>query len=187
MKEIWKDIKGYEYKYQISNLGNVRIKENVTVRMNMGKLREYKQKSKLMKPTNNGYGYLKVSLKCENGIIKNNYIHKLVANNFIINNSNYPVVNHIDGNKLNNRIDNLEWCTYKENSIHMFEVLKFKPNTTGINKPRQVLKLDINTLEVLEEFETITEAYRKTGICHISSVCRNVRKSAGGFSWKYKI
>lgn len=183
--EVWKDIKGYEYKYEISNKGNVRIKENVTKRLNMGEIRNYIQKSKLMKPTDNGYGYLKVRLTDQNGISKNKYIHHLVANAFIDNFENKPVINHKDGVKYNNNFENLEWCTYSDNSKHCIEILKHKPNINGINDRQPVYKIDLKTGMILEKYDTITSAHKATNIYHISSVCRGLRKSAGGFSWKY--
>ena len=185
MEEIWKDIKGYEDKYQVSNLGNVKIKENITQRMNMGILRNYRQKETIMKPTENGYGYLKVGLR-KNKKHKNLYIHRLVATAFLSNENNLPQVNHIDGNKHNNCVDNLEWCTEKDNSIHARDVLKIKSNTTGINDIQPVIQINRDTGAVIKEYKSITEAQKETGIGHISCVCRRKRKSAGGFFWKYK-
>lgn len=186
MEEIWKDIKDYEYKYQISNMGRVKIKENVTKRMNMGKLRNYKQKEIIMKPQVNYERYLKVSLTDTNGVSKNKVIHRLVASHFIDNKNNYPMVNHIDGDITNNRADNLEWCTNSMNITHAIEKLGFKPNTKGISPPSPVVQIDIKTGEVVNEFETISKAMKVTGVKHISCVCRGKRKSAGGFFWKYK-
>lgn len=184
--EIWKDIQGFENKYQISNYGRVKIKENITYRMNMGKIRPYKQKEMIMKPTSNG-NYLKVGLVTKDGSYSREYIHRLIAIHFIPNPENKPQVNHIDGNKLNNSIDNLEWVTVKENSIHARDVIKISRNTEALKPKRPVIQLDKGTGEVINEFDTITQAYRKTGISHISSVCRGERKSAGGFIWKYKL
>ena len=184
--EIWKDIEGFEYKYQISNYGRVKIKENVTMRMNMGKMRPYKQKETIMKPTSDG-SYLKVGLLDETGKHKNKHIHRLIATHFIPNPNNLPQVNHIDGNKLNNSIDNLEWVSASENSIHARDVLKINRNTEALHPRRALLKIDKQTGEVLQEFSTITQAQRETGITHISCVCRGERKSAGGFVWKYKL
>lgn len=186
MKEVWVDILGYEYKYKISNYGRVKIKENVSQRMNMGMLRDYVQKSKIMKPTRNGYGYLKVRLTDENGKAKNLYIHRLVAEHFIPNPENKQQVNHKDGNKTNNHVDNLEWATSSENITHAIDVLDFKPNTKGINAPSPVLQIDKETNKVVGRYDTITEAQKITGISHISCVCRGQRKTAGGYIWKYQ-
>lgn len=186
MEEIWKDIKNYEEKYQVSNIGRVKIKENITQRMNMGVLRNYKQKEIIMKPQVCYERYLKVSLTDKNGVSKNMAIHRLVATHFIDNKNNYPMVNHIDGDTTNNRVDNLEWCTNSMNITHAIEKLGFKPNTKGISPPSPVVQIDIKTGEVVNEFETISKAMKETGVKHISCVCRGKRKSAGGFFWKYK-
>lgn len=105
MKEIWKDIEGYEGLYQVSNYGNVKSMERTI----------YKRKCKtIMKtPSLSGKGYLKTSL-CKNGKIKYAFIHRLVAQAFIPNPENKPTVDHIDRNKLNNNVNNLRWATYTE-------------------------------------------------------------------------
>ena len=109
MKEIWKDIKGYEGLYQVSNLGNVRSMDRIT---RDGR----KIKGKNIKPHTNGNSrYLRAAL-CNNGKIKYENIHRLVAKAFIPNPENKPEVNHKDENPSNNLIDNLEWMTSKENS-----------------------------------------------------------------------
>lgn len=99
--EIWKDIKGYEGLYQISNLGNVKsLRKNVILKC-----------SKCSREGN----YYKAGLY-KNGKTKTILVHKLVANAFIPNPNNLPCINHKDENKLNNKADNLEWCTYKQNN-----------------------------------------------------------------------
>ena len=103
MQEIWKDIPGYEGKYQISNLGNV---------MSLHFKRSPTNKRLLKPMSDNGYGYLKVMLR-DNGSYKMKSIHRLVAEAFIPNPEEKPNVNHIDSNPKNNRVDNLEWCTQK--------------------------------------------------------------------------
>jgi hypothetical protein len=115
--EIWKDIKGYEGLYQVSN--NARVKS--VARFN-GKMTVYE---KIKKQSTGSSGYLFVMLYKEN-IGKNNSVHRLVAEAFIPNPDNKPQVNHIDGNKKNNQICNLEWCTRKENTQHAIR--------TGLNK-----------------------------------------------------
>lgn len=109
MKEIWKDIQGYEGLYQVSNLGNV---------MSWINNRQHKRKQGLMlKPrvSKHGYYYVNIYKNGERKTIKN---HRLVAETFIPNLESKPEVNHKDGNKLNNCVDNLEWVTSQENIIH---------------------------------------------------------------------
>ena len=97
--EEWRDIKGYEGLYQVSNLGRVRSER------------------KILKGTPDKDGYLRVAL-CKNGTRKYFGIHRLVAIAFIYNTNNYPCVNHRDENKTNNRAKNLEWCTIAYNNCY---------------------------------------------------------------------
>ena len=110
MKEIWKPIKDYEGLYEISNFGNVKILARNYTRYNYLTKRYniIKVKEKITQGTING-GYRRICLT-KNKVEKNKHIHKLVAEAFIPNPNNYSYVNHIDGNKQNNYIDNLEWC-----------------------------------------------------------------------------
>lgn len=103
MKEVWKDIKGYENLYQVSNYGNVKSLDRYIKNKN-GKMQFYNEK--ILRP-NDSKGYLKVTLS-KNNRQRTFRIHVLVAKTFISNPENKPEVNHKDGNKHNNHIDNLE-------------------------------------------------------------------------------
>lgn len=118
MLEEWRDIKGYEGWYQVSNLGNVRSLDREIIYSN-GKI--YKQKGKMLKPTlrNNGYYYVSLS---KNNVRPKFDVHRLVAITFLDNDNNYNCINHIDGNKTNNCLSNLEWCSYSYNAKHAFKV-----------------------------------------------------------------
>lgn len=115
--EIWKNVEGYESYYQISNLGRVKSLERI---VNSSKRSCFKVKEKIITNVIKTTGYYYVTL-CKD---KYNYytLHRLIAKAFISNPNNYPCVNHIDGNKLNNSVDNLEWCTYAHNSKHAHKI-----------------------------------------------------------------
>lgn len=108
MQEIWKDIKGYEGIYQVSNLGRVRSLDRIVNN------RSYKGRIKV---PSNSKGYKRVGLLYKRNV---NYysIHRLVAQAFIPNPNNYEIVNHKDENRGNNRVDNLEWCDSKYNNSY---------------------------------------------------------------------
>jgi hypothetical protein len=109
--EIWKPLKNYEVLYEISNLGRVRslIKKGNSL---------YKIKKTNMDVST---GYINIQLR-KNNIPLTKRVHRLVAETFIPNLDNKPIVNHIDGNKKNNRVDNLKWVTYSENTLHSFKL-----------------------------------------------------------------
>ena len=107
MEEIWKDIKGYEGLYQVSNLGRVKSLGRWVYKEYRGKRW---QGEKILKQIKNKFGYLRVYLY-KNRKAKCYAIHRLVAQVFIPNPYNLPQVNHKDEDKSNNRVDNLEWCT----------------------------------------------------------------------------
>ena len=163
IKEIWKDVVGYENLYQVSNFGNVKRK---------GKTKN------LCKSKNNYYG---VKL-CKNNIKKYMSIHRLVASAFIPNPKSLPQVNHIDGNKFNNYVNNLEWVSQSDNEKHAYLL--------GLTKPTRispVIKYDLNG-NYIEKYNSIQEAKEKNKLCSkISDCCLGNRKTAGGFIWKYAI
>ena len=112
MGEQWKPIEGFEGYYEISNQGRIRSSDRVCGTMPKGYDRHLK--GQLMKPTDNGNGYLIVHLK-KNGRRVSRYIHRLVAEAFLEKPAGCNVVDHIDYNKSNNAAENLQWCTQKEN------------------------------------------------------------------------
>lgn len=116
MKEIWKTVQGYENKYEVSNLGRVKSLERID-RYNR------KIEEKILAPRKHTGGYLRVQLSR-----KDFYIHRLVAQAFIPNLENKKYINHIDGNKTNNKVENLEWCTANENMKHAYYILQYADN-----------------------------------------------------------
>lgn len=127
LKKEWKEIKGYEGKYIISNYGEVISLPRYKKNKNKIQYVEPKELSKYVSLTN---GYVYVYL-CNNGKNRNARLHRLVAETFIPNTNNLPQVNHIDGNKINNRIDNLEWCNQSENEKHAYRIGLAKPRGKG--------------------------------------------------------
>ena len=163
--EIWKTIEGYD-SYEISNKGNVRNKCT----------------GKILIGDKNNMGYRRVALHNEftppsKG--KREFVHRLVAKHFVDGYQEGLVVNHLDGNKLNNDASNLEWTTKSGNDLHAFK--------TGLRETQRtckgVYKLDAHTEEILEEYPSIKEAsivngFDDTGICR---ACKNPSKIYKGY------
>ena len=166
MQEIWKLIKYFE-NYEVSSLGQVRS-------LNY----ERTGKIKILKPSAQKNKYLRVNLS-KNGKHYTKRVHRLVAETFIPNIENKPQVNHIDGNKGNNRVSNLEWATRSENMKHAYNTGLHKlPNNKGKNNPKSKKVICVTTNEV---FDYINEAEKKYNVAHqdIGKCCRGKRKSAG--------
>ena len=169
MKEIWKDIIGYEGLYSVSNTGLVK---RVTT-------------NKIKYPSLNSWGYEVVSLSKPNTKLKTILVHRLVAIHFINNPESKKQVNHIDGNKQNNCLNNLEWVTCAENAQHAIR--------TGLCDARTLAQ----SVAIIQETKdgqfvarhtSLHEAGRTTQIAwqNISKVVRGLRPFAGGFSWRYE-
>lgn len=178
-KEIYKDIPNFEGYYQASNFGNIK-------RLAIGLVK----KERVMCPMDNGRGYLSVPL-CKQGTKKRYYVHRLVAAAFLSNYENKEEVNHIDGNRNNNTLSNLEWVTRSENHFHRYKVLKQKGVNYGkkgkdIWASKVVIMMDLQGNEI-RRFHGNLEAMRETGIheSNIRSVIYGKSKTAGGYKWKY--
>ena len=117
MSEIWKDIEGYEGLYQVSNRGRVKSLERIVMRKNG---RPYSVPELIKERQIDHKGYDRIGLN-KNGKKKRFFVHRLVLQAFNPSSDETLEVNHIDGNKLNNNVENLEWVTSSENSIHAFE------------------------------------------------------------------
>ena len=126
MSEIWKSVVGYEGKYEVSNFGRVKSLER------WSGTQFYKRDKLLGLYTNKRNGYVYVWLN-KDGKGKNFRVHKLVAKSFLNNHYNYPDINHIDGNKTNNRVDNLEFCTKKYNVNHYLKSRNLDERNAKIN------------------------------------------------------
>lgn len=140
MKEIWKDIEGYEGIYQISNLGRVKSLIRVIKRSD-GKIKTFKER--ILKPALNTFGYPYVNLS-KQGKVKSFVVHRLVVKAFILNIGNKSDVNHINGIKTDNRVVNLEWNTRSENVQHAFD------NGLNNNKGSKHTNSKLTEKEILE-------------------------------------
>lgn len=188
MEEIWKGIPGYEEKYQASNLGRIRS----TISWNG---RYYYKKERILVPQKNCWGRLQIDLS-KNGKVKKYSVHRLVAQTFIPNPENKPEINHIDGNKLNNNIENLEWVTSKENVLHAYRTGLRKSSQKNVEHARRmgqsmkkaILQYDLNN-NFLKEWNSITEASKALKINHgsICSCCKGRYKQIKGYIFKYKL
>lgn len=185
MTEIWKDIDGYTGLYQVSNLGNVRKLRFINNMTN-------KEKVFLITPKLINTGYYKVMLY-KGGKWENAFVHRLVAAAFIPNEAGRPQVNHIDGNKTNNVVTNLEWCTQSENNRHAYRTgLRSAPATGRFGadsyKAIPVEMLDKDTGKVICRFGSLIDAAKYVGAkksCHICSCCKGKLKTAYGHGWRY--
>ena len=167
--EIWKDVVGFERAYQVSSLGRVK-----------SKIRKSVVEEKMLNPYKNNKGYECVDLWDNNH--KKKLVHRLVAEAFIPNPKHKKVVNHKDGNPLNNKVDNLEWCTHSENMLHSFRVLGQRTVKGMVinNKP-------VECLDTGEIFASASEAARQKG-CSQSNITKAIlggRNKAGGLRWSY--
>lgn len=127
-EEIWKDVLGYEGFYQISSNGILRSLPHIRLNGTNGK---YLQKGRIRVPYINSSGYYVVNLS-KNGKIATKFIHKLVAEAFIKNPEKKATVNHKNGNKLDNSIENLEWATKSEQAYHRCHILNVPSNLNGV-------------------------------------------------------
>jgi hypothetical protein len=172
--EEWKDIDGFEGLYQVSNIGRVRsLNHETNGKKYIGKVLSTKVTS--------GYPTVLLSNGAKKTLCR---VHRLVARTFIENPTKLPEVNHLDGNKNNNCVENLEWCTSRENKIHAW--------VTGLTKapppekPRMVEQYNNNVLIAVYKSIDIASILLDISSEDICKCCKGKRKSAGGYQWKYK-
>lgn len=173
MEEMWKNIKGYEGLYQISNLGRVKSLGNNKTR-----------KEKIRSSRKDKKGYEKVDLY-KNGRIRTLFIHRLVATAFIPNVETFDEINHIDENPSNNNVSNLEWCNRSYNINYGNRTRKCSLKLKGRNA-KSINQYDING-KFIKHWLSMTEASNELKINKgsISNCCRNKKNTAGGYKWKF--
>lgn len=183
MEEIWKDVKGYEGRYKVSNLGNVKSLIG--------------RKERVLRPLNQSKGYYKVILY-NKGNRENRCIHRLVAESFISNPENKIDVNHKDGNKHNNNVSNLEWNTRSENMKHAYRIgiisiskkqsedFKKRIMNSIKRKTKKVIQYDLDN-KYIKKWNSINEAGKNLGIQpgNICNCCKGKLNKTGGYIWKY--
>ena len=174
MKEIWKDIEGFK-DYQVSNLGRIKsFKYN-------------KVKGKILSVHKSKTGYYILYIQNNNGIGKSVRVNRLVAEAFIPNPDNLPCVNHINENKLDNRVENLEWCTYEYNNNYGTKIERQRKTSMNTTCCNVVVQYTLNG-NYVKEYRSVRQAERETGFknSHICDCCNGKQKQAYGFIWKYK-
>ena len=173
INEQWKDIKNASG-YQVSNLGRVRSLDRI-VKYDNG--REHKRKGKILVPNTNRCGYQILGIVV-NGKRTTHYVHRLVAEAFLENKSNYPQVNHKDENKLNNNVNNLEWCTAKYNCNYGSFVEKVIKRSN-----KKIIGINISN-GYIAEFDSLTKASRNGfSISGISNVIHGRKSNHKGYRW----
>lgn len=187
MKEIWKDIKGYEGKYQISNTGKVKS-------LHYKKSKDLNERILIPRSAKrHGKGYLYVVLSKGN-ITHTYYIHRLVATYFLKTVDGKNIVNHKDGNTHNNNLVNLEWCTVAENNLHAARVLnrshakgfKYDKNKNS-KRVAQYYTSEEGYVYHIATYANCRVASEINHLCKrsIQMCCKGDYHNVGGFQWKY--
>lgn len=179
--EIWKDILEFQGYYQVSNFGRVR---RIADYLNQNKSWRLSE-PKILKQRLHNNGYLRVMLSI-NGKHYDRYIHRLVAIAFLDNPNGYSEINHIDGDKTNNNLKNLEWCNRSYNNKHAYQNgLKVVKGCYG--KKKKVAQISLVDNLIINVFDSLKEAaqFVSCNQCMITNCCNKRTKSCRGFKWVY--
>ena len=190
MNEIWKPIPGY-LNYKVSNLGRVKSVSRIVREHHRG----YYSEGRILKPIKNFGGYLKVNLS-ENGKWQEHKVHQLVMSAFVGDRPDGLQVNHIDEDKTNNCITNLEYVTPKENINHGTHNARVSAHLIGSKRSEESCKRikaavrrrakPVQCIETGKVFETAGDADLAVGIVSgVRHVCHGQQKTAGGYHWRY--
>lgn len=178
--EIWKDMVEFDNKYQISNKGNVRRKGRKVNSAIQPKGYRY-IKPKMVYLQNNGNGYLQIYVSINKKRVMK-YVHRMVATYFLKNPLNYNEVNHLDFNRSNNDVSNLEWCSKKQNIRHSFAHNKTR-RTNG--------KTPVKIIQICESGNIVWKSAKEIGEklnvdpSGVYKCCKNKLKSVKGHKFKY--
>ena len=183
MEEIWRDIPNYEGLYQASTMGRIkRLESKVWNRFDYITKKEH-----ILKPRYTRKGYIEYALY-KNGERKDFKGHWLILSTYIENKDNKPQINHINGKKDDNRLENLEYCTNAENQKHAYNI-GLKTGLLGTKNPKskRINQYSL-TGEFIKQWDCANDAKRFFNImnAHIGECCKRTRKSAGGYKWRYE-
>lgn len=187
MQEIWKDVVGFNGDYKVSNTGKILT---VAYGPKTCSVRHCK-KSEIMKTSISRTGYERVHL-FKQGKDLTRYVHRLVAEAFISNPDNLPQVNHKDGNKLNNCVDNLEWVTASQNQCHAID-LGLRASSPNLGKfgdknplSKSFSQYDLNG-NFIKQWKGISETAKTLGFSfsELSRCLNGRRKTCRGYIWKF--
>lgn len=185
--EIWKDVIGYEETYMVSSYGRVVFKERFRDNGNGG----YVMPPKLCHLMETKFGYLQARLYKDNKE-KKCYVHRLVASAHISNPNNYPIIDHIDTNRKNNKVSNLRWCNSSMNALNPITRKRNSLSKIGNRKiilanSKSVVRINPSNPNDIKIYESPTFAKKTEGYNqgHISAVCLGKRKYHKGYKWMY--